>query len=106
MTTAPLTPAPIGDLSSEEIRLIHVHRAEQAHKAHIKVRRLELLKAAYEFEAFRQANGAGLTFSTFTNDFGFEGENRPDAFWTVEKLIAFAHEAAQHGQAAKMPTNE
>lgn len=52
------------------------------------------LQTAVAFNRWLNQNGAGITYSTFCNDFGYipeAGENRPDTYKIVVKLIQMAN---------------
>ncbi len=56
---------------------------------------VHLLEVAFRFECWCMENGAGATYSTFTDDFGYppqEGEDRPALYEKIRAIIAFAHE--------------
>lgn len=58
-------------LTDEEKCMVDKMRAEREADLKHRVYRLELLKVAYEYEKWLQENGAGTSYSTFWNDFGY-----------------------------------
>lgn len=59
------------ELTDEEKRMVDKMRADKEAELKHRVYRLELLKVAYEYEKWLQENGAGTSYSTFWNDFGY-----------------------------------
>lgn len=60
------------ELSEKEAGIIREHRAEQARKEAIAKRMGEYLEVANDFYQWMQKEGAGPTFSTFCDDYGYE----------------------------------
>ncbi len=81
-------------LSAEEIHLIEEDRAKREEIKKKKSERLEILKTAYEYEKWLQEHGAGSTFSTFCDDFGYSGKNRKFMFNAVTQIRLHANDEA------------
>lgn len=76
----------------EEQLILQLRRAEQE-ETRRRNSALKVLKTAYEFEAWMQQEGAGPTYSTFCEDFGYEaieGEHRPSIYERVLEVIKLA----------------
>lgn len=82
------------ELNEREKSIIETHRKHMQKERQRSLRILELLKVAYEYEKWLQDNGAGSSFSTFCDDFGFEGKDRKYTFGYVEKIRMWAKELA------------
>lgn len=73
-------------LDETEKNIILHHRKKQERIKQEKQQRLKLLKTAYEFEKWLQENEAGVSYSAFCNDFGYEAdpdENRSRIYETI-----------------------
>lgn len=76
------------NLTQDEIDLILHHRkiADQQKKDD-EFRKL-IAKTTYEWLVWSENNGkAGLTFSTFVDDFCFEGENKSVCFNAIKEML-------------------
>jgi len=83
------------ELTDEEKRIVMEHRKvkEQAKKHERDIR--NLLYTAFRFRFWLDDNGAGATYSTFCNDFGYEakeGEDRPKLYEDTLTIIGLARE--------------
>lgn len=74
-------------LTPEERQLVLDRRAMIDEKNRRAAMRLEIIKTAYEFEKWLQENGAGSTYSTFCDDFGYTGDNRQDIYPYVSDIL-------------------
>lgn len=83
----------LGTLTEEEIALIHKHRKERARIAEANARRLEVLEVAAAYERWLQLHQCGSSYSTFVNEFGYEGRRGDHVFHVVESLCEKAREA-------------
>lgn len=84
-------------LTERESAIIEEHRKRAVEKIRQQRLQLKLLKIAADFEEWKQENGAGATYSTFCNDFGYEaseGEDRPRIYESAVSLIELAHKRA------------
>lgn len=61
------------ELTDRERKVVLGMRKKAAENEIEKQVRLEILRVAYEFEQWLQDNGAGSSFSTFCDDFGYAG---------------------------------
>lgn len=68
------------DLTEEEIAMIKDSRKKKERDAAILSLSLEILRVAHEFNVWLVENGAGATFSTFCDDYGYQGENRSEVY--------------------------
>lgn len=83
------------ELTPEEAEIIEEKRQQEAAKKKAKSDRLGLLRLSYEWEAWLQENGAGATYSTFCDDFGYSGNNRTATYRMVEELRQTANSMIQ-----------
>ena len=77
------------ELSKEEQEIILKFRAEKESK----IRFIHVLRIAYKFAEWMEEVGAGETYSTFCDDFGYKaikGEDRPKFYNNILKVIDFA----------------
>ena len=77
-------------LSAEEGKIIFAFRQKKAAEAAERARIVERLRTAYEYKKWLFENGAGSTFSTFCDDFGYEGEDHSTMFKNVTDLMQLA----------------
>jgi len=80
------------ELTKEEQNIILKMRYEKERQERKEVLSLKYLKLAAEYLAFLQNEGAGSTFTTFTDDFGYhgeKGENRSKTYEVVLEIIKF-----------------
>ena len=82
------------NLSEEEARWIEERRAEREAAEKRQAEKLQILKTAYQYEQWLQENGAGSTYSTFCDDFGYGGEHREFMFKAVNQIRSLAHDEA------------
>lgn len=78
------------ELTEEEQNVILKMRYEKEQQERKEALSLKYLKVAAEYLAFLQNEGAGSTFTTFTDDFGYQGEkgeNRSKTYYAVLDLI-------------------
>lgn len=59
------------DLTQAERGLVLAHRLEQAEREAARRFRLHVLEVAWRFQAWLDENGAGASYSTFCDDFGY-----------------------------------
>lgn len=71
------------ELTEREMEVVlRMRRTSAVHVAR-KQAKLEILRAAHEYEKWLQENGVGSTYSTFCDDFGYDGGvhvHRPGLF--------------------------
>lgn len=85
---------PTIELTEEEEKLLLDLRAQKEQiKANIAKRR-EILRVAYEYETWLQENGAGSTYSTFCDNFGYTGADREEMYHDVGDVRKKAHDLA------------
>lgn len=68
-------------------------REEKEAAAYRDMLALKVLRTAYKFESWMQDTGAGASYSTFCDDFGYEGvegESRPAVYKRVLEIIRLA----------------
>lgn len=78
-------------LSKEEMQLIREHRLKNQAKQNKRDQDLHILMTAYHYNKWLLDNGAGSTYSTFCDDFkyqGMEGLRRDYVFKKVSEIIA------------------
>lgn len=87
------------ELTNEEKALVLSHRAAKEKKARVQAFKRRVLDTAAEWVIWSEANGAGLTFSTFTSpsEFGFSGPNGGQTFEAVRDLLTAVEEIASKG---------
>ncbi len=76
------------ELSEQEMALVVAHR--RAVRAAMQLDVVRLLGLAARFEAWKMEHGAGATYSTFCDDFGYDaqdGENRHTTYGKVQEII-------------------
>ena len=78
------------NLTDYEISLIQKHRAEQAEQAARSAFRSKALKTAVAFDQWSEANGEGLTFSTFINTFGYQEPDGRRMYEAVQRILEAA----------------
>lgn len=80
------------DLTQEEAEIIQAHRRQRLEAK--KQQSVHLLRVAADYARWLQEEGAGSTYSTFCDDFGYEaveGEDRPQLYSQVTGLVACAY---------------
>lgn len=78
------------ELTASEQEMIRKHRAAQAADAERRSARRVTLDTASRYEAWLQDHGRGSTFSTFVDEFGYNGKDVAEMFRKVEKVISAA----------------
>lgn len=81
------------ELTEREREAVLRMRRVDAVSNSVKRARLEILRVALDYERWLQENGAGSTYSTFCDDFGYDGGNyvhRPGLFRGVSAAIEAA----------------
>lgn len=76
-------------LTKEEEQLILKSREEKALKKQAKELALRRIRTAHGYAIWLENNGAGDTYSTFCDEFGYEatlGENRCETWHTIHKI--------------------
>jgi hypothetical protein len=68
-------------LSEAEAQLIRERREDEERKARRRRLTLHYLKTAYEYKAWLQEHGAGSSYSTFCNEFGYQ----PPEDWPLSR---------------------
>jgi len=74
------------DLTQQEIDLVLGYREKQKERARQRKNRVHLLNIAKAYEEWLQDNSRGSSFSTFMDEFGFNGLNSADVFRLVEEI--------------------
>lgn len=85
---------PVMELSQEEVDTIERIRAEREAAAKKRAETLHILRTAYEYEKWLQENGAGSSYSTFRDDFGYSGEYGEWMYNVISSLRDRAREEA------------
>lgn len=83
------------DLTQTEKDLILARRAQEAEDTARAHYRLHVLDVAHRFATWKAENGAGSSFTTFCDDFGYEapdGVDRQRLYNYVLDVIRFARE--------------
>lgn len=80
----------ISDLTAEEIELIKQRRASQQLPDHHREFQREAISTALRFLEWSERTGYGLTFSTFVNQFEYEGLYTGDVYRAVERIMKAA----------------
>lgn len=78
------------NLSNEEIKLINEHRASKANKKHLEKAKRRVLQAAFRYGLWLARHGRGSSYSTFKEEFGYEGRDCSEMFRVVEHILAAA----------------
>lgn len=76
----------INNLTPEEISVVLEHRERQKNQAQKRKNRLTLIGIAKNYEEWLQDNNRGSSFSTFTDEFGFDGSKATDVFRLVDEI--------------------
>ena len=74
------------ELTQEEIQVVEQHRAEKEFIRRRKEMQFVILETAYEYEKWLRQNGAGSSYSTFCDDFKYDGDNRQFVYDAVEEI--------------------
>lgn len=75
------------EITEEEKALIEEHRTKKEAQKRQKDMQYEILQTAYEYEKWLRQNGAGSSFSTFCDDFQYDGGvNRQLLYQAVEEI--------------------
>ena len=77
----------LGPLTDDEIYLIRSLRAEQAALAALQSRRMKALDTAASYGRWLFENGAGTSFSTFINEFGYQERDGQAMYADVTLLL-------------------
>lgn len=84
----------LDELSPDELAVVEKYRAQRDKERKHKELSREILKVAYEYLMWLQANGVWTSYSTFCNEFGYEGEYRRHIYETVTSLVGIATETS------------
>lgn len=74
------------DLTKEEVAIINELRSEQNRLMRVKEMNSHIIKTAFAFFQWLEKNGAGMTYSTFCDDFGYYGDNRPCVYAAIQEI--------------------
>ena len=75
------------ELEEEELDVVKEYRAKRDAQKRQKNLQFEILEQAYEYEKWLRENGAGSSFSTFCDDYGYpSSENRKFIYDAVEEI--------------------
>lgn len=75
------------ELEEEELDVVKEYRAKRDAQKRQKNLQFEILEQAYEYEKWLRENGAGSSFSTFCDDYGYPSlENRKFIYDAVEEI--------------------
>lgn len=88
-------------LTADESKLILETREKKAQEIAKKMLVFRYLQTAWEYALWLDENGAGSTYSTFCDDFEYEGapgEDRPNTYKMVLDLIEIARGMREAGQ--------
>ena len=77
-------------LSEEEKQVILQMREYKKEKERKSNYQLHILKTAYEYDAWLKSNGMGDSFSTFCDEFSYDGENRPQVHRAISDIREIA----------------
>lgn len=83
------------ELTDEEKKIVMEHRRSMARAWRNERDAMHLLDTASRFRQWLEENGAGATFSTFCDNFGYEsreGEDRARLYNNVMSIIGAARE--------------
>jgi hypothetical protein len=84
------------ELSEAEGEMILENRKKQEEFLRRKTSALHLLKTAYDYETWLQAHGRESSFTTFLDEFGYDGiEGKTSAM--VFKQVSYLRESALNG---------
>lgn len=85
-------------LSDSEVRMINESRAQIARtKAHAKLRR-RALREAFRYECWLNRHHFGSSYSTFVNNFGYQGADSQEMFRVVDEIRKIASGISVSGQ--------
>lgn len=76
----------ISDLSPDEIRLIEEHRRKKREQEEYHRQTQKILKVAAGFESWMYKHDIGPSYSTFTNEFGYQGADSHEVYNIVDNL--------------------
>ena len=74
-------------LADDEIALIQKYRAEKAQREAARAFQRKAIATAHAFNAWLEASGEGLTFSTFINTFGYQEADGRKMYDTVKRIF-------------------
>ena len=77
------------ELTEEEEQLILKKREEETLKKQAREKALRLIRTAHGYAVWLEENGAGDTYSTFCDEFGYEaglGESRIETWHTINDI--------------------
>lgn len=77
----------MNDLTASEIALIQRRRAERAQRDAARAFQRQAISTAHAFDDWSDKTGEGLTFSTFINTFGFQGDNGKQMYEAVKRIL-------------------
>jgi hypothetical protein len=80
-------------LDDDEIALIERHRAEKRKRIERENFALNALKIAAGYEEWLQREGVGDSFSTFVNEYGYQGEKAGRMHETIKAIRQAAYPA-------------
>jgi len=75
------------NLTPDEFKLIERHRAEQDQRNAAFEFQHKAIVIAAEFAVWSRQTGDGLTFSTFTNTFGYQGPSIKLMYETISRIF-------------------
>jgi len=75
------------ELEDDELDIVKEYREKRKAQERQSRLQIEILQTAYEYERWLRENGAGSSFSTFCDDYGYPAfENRKNIFEAVEEI--------------------
>ncbi len=81
-------------VSTKEEEMILNERARLEKISFARGYRAKVLKVAHGYRGWLDKHGRGSSFSTFVNEFGYQGRDSTQVFHAVQRLFAVADEIA------------
>lgn len=82
------------ELTDDELNLVLKHRENRKAEQGREQRKNLVIAMVYRYNEWLRDNGAGSSYSTFCDEFGFNGENRQSMYNAIIKIMEIAFNEA------------